>query len=130
MRHGVRDGLRVRHPPGHPCRTEVARRAMAFGMRVLVYDPYLSASRARTLQVELVENLDDILPRADFITMHIPLLADTKNLINADAVAKMKKGVRIVCAARGGVIDEAALLDGLKSGKVAAAGLDVGDTRL
>ena len=103
---------------------ETGKRAAAFGMKVLGYDPLLSADEIKKRGGEPV-SLDELYARADFITMHIPLLADTKNLINADAVAKMKKGVRIVCAARGGVIDEAALLDGLKSGKVAAAGLDV-----
>src|SRR5258707_12089631 len=64
--------------------TEIARRAIAFGMRVLAYDPYLSPSRARSLQVELVENLDDIVPQADFITMHMPLTAETKYMLNKE----------------------------------------------
>ena len=80
--------------------TEVARRAMAFGMRVLAYDPYLSASRARSLQVELIESLDAIIPEADFITMHMPLTAETKYMLNAERLAKTKKGVRIVNCAR------------------------------
>ena len=105
--------------------TEIARRAIAFGMRVLAYDPYLSASRARSLQVELVENLDDIIPQADFITMHMPLTAETKYMLNAERLAKTKKGVRIVNCARGGLIDEAALVEALKSKQVAAAALDV-----
>ena len=105
--------------------TELARRAIAFGMRVLAYDPYLSASRARSLQVELVEKLDDILPLADFITMHMPLTAETKNMLDATRLAKTRKGVRIINCARGGLIDEAALAASLRSGHVAAAALDV-----
>src|SRR6185369_2305850 len=76
--------------------TEIARRAIAFGMRVLAYDPYLSASRARSLQVELIESLDEIIPQADFITMHMPLTAETKYMLNAERLSKAKKGVRIV----------------------------------
>jgi D-3-phosphoglycerate dehydrogenase len=105
--------------------TEIARRAIAFGMRVLAYDPYLSPSRARSLQVELVEKLDDIIPQADFITMHMPLTAETKYMLNAERLAKAKKGVRIVNCARGGLIEEAALIEALKSKHVAAAALDV-----
>jgi D-3-phosphoglycerate dehydrogenase len=105
--------------------TEFARRAMAFGMRVLAYDPYLSETRARALQVELVEHLDDILPSADFITMHMPLTDETHHMLDAKRLALCKKGVRIVNCARGGLIDEAALGENLKSGHVAAAALDV-----
>ncbi len=105
--------------------TEIARRAIAFGMRVLAYDPYLSASRARSLQVELIESLDAIIPEADFITMHMPLTAETKYMLNAERLAKTKKGVRIVNCARGGLIDEVALVEALKSKQVAAAALDV-----
>ena len=108
--------------------TEIARRAIAFGMRVLAYDPYLSASRARSLQVELIESLDAIIPEADFITMHMPLTAETKYMLNAERLAKTKKGVRIVNCARGGLIDEAALVEALKSKQVAAAALDVFET--
>jgi D-3-phosphoglycerate dehydrogenase len=105
--------------------TEIARRAIAFGMRVLAYDPYLSASRARSLQVELIESLDEIIPQADFITMHMPLTAETKYMLNAERLAKAKKGVRIINCARGGLIDENALVEALKSKHVAAAALDV-----
>ena len=108
--------------------TEIARRAIAFGMRVLAYDPYLSASRARSLQVELIESLDAIIPKADFITMHMPLTGETKYMLNAERLAKTKKGVRIVNCARGGLIDELALVAALKSGQVAAAALDVFET--
>jgi len=105
--------------------TEFARRAMAFGMRVYAYDPYLSASRARSLQVELVEALDDILPLADFITLHMPATPETMHMLNAVRLAKCKKGVRIINCARGGLVEENALAEALKSGQVAAAALDV-----
>jgi len=105
--------------------TEIARRAIAFGMRVYAYDPYLSASRARSLQVELVERLDEIVPLADYITMHMPLTDETRNMLNAERLAKTKKGVRIINCARGGLVDEKALYDALKSKQVAAAALDV-----
>lgn len=105
--------------------TEVARRAIAFGMRVIAYDPYLSASRARTLQVELYESLEDVLPKADFITLHMPLTPETKYMLNAERLKLTKRGVRIVNCARGGLIEEAALVEALESGQVAAAALDV-----
>src|SRR5258708_1831387 len=76
--------------------TEIARRAIAFCMRVLAYDPYLSASRARSLQVELVDSLDQIIPQADFITMHMSLTAETKYMLDAERLRKTKKAVRIV----------------------------------
>ena len=105
--------------------TEVAKRALAFGMRVLAYDPYLSEARAKTLQVELVENLEDALPHADFVTMHMPLTDETKHMLNAARLAKLKKGARIVNCARGGLIDEQALAAALASGHVAGAAIDV-----
>src|SRR5687768_9674323 len=105
--------------------TEVAKRAMAFGMQVLAYDPYLTLARAKALQVELIENLDDILARSDFITVHMPMTDETKGMINAAAFAKMKKGVRVLNCARGGIINEADLIEAIKSGKVAGAALDV-----
>lgn len=104
--------------------TEVARRAIAFGMRVLVYDPFLSLSRAKALQVEVCE-LDDIYRQADFITVHVPMTEQTRGMINTAAMAKMKKGVRLINCARGGLIVEADLLEALKSGHVAGAALDV-----
>ncbi|MBV8376592.1 MAG: phosphoglycerate dehydrogenase, partial [Verrucomicrobia bacterium] len=82
--------------------TEIARRVIAFGMRAIAYDPYLSPSRARSLQVELFEDLDQLLAQSDFVTMHMPLTAETRHLINADRIAKMKRGARIVNCARGG----------------------------
>jgi D-3-phosphoglycerate dehydrogenase / 2-oxoglutarate reductase len=108
--------------------TEIARRVIAFGMRAIAYDPYLSPSRARSLQVELFEDLDQVLAQSDFVTMHMPLTAETKHLINAERIAKMKRGARIVNCARGGLIDEQALLEALQSGQIAAAALDVYET--
>jgi D-3-phosphoglycerate dehydrogenase len=105
--------------------TEVASRAQAFGMRVLAYDPYLSAARAKSLHVELVERLDEIVPQADYITVHMPLTPETKHMLNAERLQTARKGVRIINCARGGLIDEAALYDALKSRHVAAAALDV-----
>jgi D-3-phosphoglycerate dehydrogenase len=104
--------------------SEVARRAVGFGMRVLAYDPYLALSRAKALQVELVE-LDDLYRRADFITVHVPMSDETRGMINSAAFAKMKKGVRVVNCARGGIIVERDLLAALESGHVAGAALDV-----
>lgn len=104
--------------------TEVARRAKAFDMEILAYDPLLPAEAIRLRGGEPV-SLDELLRRADMITLHVPLDENTRNLLNAEAFAKMKDGVYIICAARGGVIDEEALLQALNSGKVAGAGLDV-----
>ncbi len=105
--------------------SEVARRAIAFGMQVLAYDPYLSLSRAKALQVELVEQLDEVYGRADFITVHMPLSEETKGMLNTEAFTKMKKGMRVLNCARGGIIDEAALYLAVKSGQIAGAALDV-----
>jgi D-3-phosphoglycerate dehydrogenase len=102
----------------------VADRAKGLKMHVIGYDPYLSAERAAELGVEKVE-LDDLLARADFISLHTPKTPETKNIISAEAIAKMKKGVRIVNCARGGLVDEAALKAALDSGHVAGAALDV-----
>jgi D-3-phosphoglycerate dehydrogenase len=103
---------------------EVAKRAQAFGMRVLAYDPYLAPSRAKAMQVEGV-SLDELFSQSDFITVHMPLTEDTHYMVDEAAFEKMKKGVRIYNCARGGIIKESALIGALKSGKVAAAGLDV-----
>jgi D-3-phosphoglycerate dehydrogenase len=105
--------------------SEIARRAIAFGMRVVAYDPYLSVSKARSLQVELIEQIDELLPRCDFLTMHMPLTEETRHMIDARRLALCKKGIRIVNCARGGLIDEAALGEALQSKQVAAAALDV-----
>ncbi len=107
--------------------TEVARRAIAFGMRVLAYDPYLTLSRANALQVELLE-LSEVFERADFITVHMPMTDETKGMINAAAFAKMKPGARVLNCARGGIINEADLYEAVKSGKIAGAALDVYET--
>jgi len=102
----------------------VAKRAAALEMNIIACDPFMSAERAKELALELVE-LDRIFAEADFITLHLPLTAETKQLINKEAFAKMKKGVRIVNCARGGIIDEAALVEAIKEGRVAGAALDV-----
>ena len=107
---------------------ELARRAMAFGMRVVAYDPYLSATRARSLQVELMDELDDLLTGADFISLHTPLTAETRHILDAQRLATTKRGVRIINCARGGLIDEAALAQALRDGHVAGAALDVFET--
>ena len=103
---------------------EVARRARAFGMRVCAYDPYLTAERARTLEIELV-SLDQVLARADVLSLHVPLTETTAGLIGAAQLAAMKRGAIVVNAARGGVIDEAALAEAVRSGHLAGAALDV-----
>ena len=105
--------------------TEVARRATAFGMKVLAYDPYISASKAKSLQVEVVDKVDDILPLADFITVHMPLTEETRHMIGRKQLPLLKKGVRIVNCARGGLIDEEMLAEGLRSGLIGGAALDV-----
>ena len=102
----------------------VCNRAVGLHMKVVAYDPFLSDERAKQLGVTKVE-LDDLLTRADFITLHVPLTDKTRNILSADNLAKTKKGVRIINCARGGLIDEAALLEALKSGHVAGAALDV-----
>jgi D-3-phosphoglycerate dehydrogenase len=105
--------------------SELARRAIAFGMRVIACDPYLSATRARSLQVELAEELDDLLATSDFISLHTPLTPETRHILNATRLQKTKNGVRIVNCARGGLIDETALANALQNRHVAAAALDV-----
>ncbi len=102
----------------------VASRALGLKMRVVAYDPFLSPERAQDLGVEKVD-LDQLLARADFITIHTPLNEHTRNLLDADALARTRPGVRIVNCARGGIIDEAALAAAVDSGHVAGAALDV-----
>ncbi len=102
----------------------VADRAQGLKMRVVAFDPYLTEQRALDLGVEKVE-LDELLTRADIITLHTPLTETTKNILSREALARTKRGVRIINCARGGLIDEAALADSLKSGHVAGAALDV-----
>jgi D-3-phosphoglycerate dehydrogenase len=102
----------------------VADRAQGLRMKVIAYDPFLTPERAVELGVEKVE-LDDLLTRADFITIHTPLTEQTRNILSREALAKTKKGVRIINCARGGLVDEAALAEALQSGHVAGAALDV-----
>ncbi|HEX4115293.1 MAG TPA: phosphoglycerate dehydrogenase [Solirubrobacteraceae bacterium] len=103
----------------------VAARARGFGMRVLAFDPFVSAERYRELGVEKAENSEEIYAQADFITVHLPKTPETAGWVDAEAFAKMRDGVRILNVARGGLIDDAALKDALDSGKVGGAALDV-----
>jgi len=102
----------------------VAIRMQSFEMRTIGFDPIIPAEESAKFGVESL-SLEEIWPQADYITVHTPLIPQTKNLINAQTLAKCKKGVRIINVARGGIVDENALLEGLKSGHVAGAGLDV-----
>jgi D-3-phosphoglycerate dehydrogenase len=102
----------------------VCDRALGLHMKVVAYDPFLSEERAKTMGVTKVE-LDELLARADFITLHVPLTDKTRNILNAENIAKCKPGVRIINCARGGLVDEAALAEALKSGHVAGAAFDV-----
>jgi len=103
---------------------EVARRALALGMRVVAYDPFVALERFRELGVEPA-TLDEVYSAADVVTLHLPLTDETRGLIGRDAIARMRDGVRIVNAARGELVDEDALVEALRSGKVAGAALDV-----
>jgi D-3-phosphoglycerate dehydrogenase len=102
----------------------VGRMAASLGMNVIGYDPLLSGNEIEACGASAV-SLTELYARSDFITLHVPLNDTTRGMINAQTLAQMKPGVRLLCAARGGVIDEAALLQALQSGQVAAAGLDV-----
>ncbi|HVM57492.1 MAG TPA: phosphoglycerate dehydrogenase [Gaiellaceae bacterium] len=104
---------------------QVARRALGLGMRVVAYDPFVADERFRELGVEQVATPEDVYDGADFVTLHLPLTNETRGSIDAAALARMRDGVRIVNAARGELVDEAALADALRSGKVAGAALDV-----
>ncbi len=104
---------------------EVAKRALAFGMRVIAYDPFLTESRARQLGVELATDPDLIYRESDFITVHMPVTPETRSMLNATAFSKMKPGVRIVNCARGEIINEADLVAALETGRVGGAALDV-----
>ena len=103
---------------------EVAKRARAMEMKCIAYDPFISKERAAKIGVELV-SLDDLFRRSDVITVHTPLIKETRHMINAKSIATMKDGVRLINCARGGIIDEKALADGIRSGKVAGAAVDV-----
>jgi D-3-phosphoglycerate dehydrogenase len=104
---------------------QVARRAVGLGMRVVAFDPYVSPDRFRELGVERASSLDDLYGEADVITLHLPLTEETAGLVGAEAIARMRDGVRILNVARGGLVDEEALVAGIRSGKVAGAALDV-----
>ena len=104
---------------------QVARRALALGLRVVAYDPFVSLDRFRELGVEAATTPEDVYAEADLITLHLPLNEQTSGLVGRDAFAQMRDGVRIVNAARGGLVDEAALEEAIRSGKVAGAALDV-----
>ncbi len=104
--------------------TKVARIAMGLGMRILAYDPFVDPSKAKGHEFEIV-TLEDLIKRSDFITVHTPLTPETKGLLGKKEIDLMKNGVRLVNCARGGIIDETALYEGLKSGKIAGAALDV-----
>jgi D-3-phosphoglycerate dehydrogenase len=104
---------------------QVARRALGLGMHVLAYDPYVAGDRFRELGADRVETVEEVYADAEFLTLHLPLTAETRGSIDANAFARMRDGVRIVNAARGPLVDEDALLDALRSGKVAGAALDV-----
>lgn len=104
---------------------EVAIRALAFQMRVLGYDPFLAKDRAAELGIELVEDHMDMLPRIDYLTVHTPLTSETKGLIGREELEHVKPGARLINCARGGIYDELALVEGLKSGKLAGVALDV-----
>ena len=103
----------------------VARRCVALEMDVIGYDPFLSSDLAKEMGVELVRDVDQLVPRVDYLTVHTPLTDETRGLINADRMRAMKKGVRLINCARGGIIDEADLAAALKDGTVAGAALDV-----
>lgn len=96
----------------------------AFGMHVIGYDPIVSAEEAKANNIEF-KTLEEIWPVADYISIHVPLMPETKNLVDSGVLTKCKKGFRLVNCARGGIVDEVALLEALKSGQCAGAGLDV-----
>lgn len=102
----------------------VADRARGFEMKIVAYDPFLDAAAARRLEVELLP-LEDLLARADMVTLHVPMTDQTRNLLNRETLAKMKKGALLVNCARGGVVDEEALLESLEAGHLGGAALDV-----
>ncbi len=107
--------------------SRVARVARALDMRVIAYDPYISKERAAQLDIELVPTLAEALGNADVVSLHVPLSIETRHLINSKTLAQMKKGAYLINTARGGLVDENALLEALQSGHLAGAGLDVFD---
>ena len=105
----------------------VAKIAAGFGMRILAFDPFISGEQAKDLGIE-IGTLDDVFSNADFVTIHTPVTEETRGIVGRDAFAKMKKGVRLVNCARGGLVDETALLEAIENGTVANAALDVYST--
>lgn len=103
----------------------VAQRALAFEMRVLGYDPFFSADKAAEYGIEYFDNVDDLVTECDYLTVHTPLIDATRGIINAERMAKMKKGARIINCARGGIVDEGDLADAIESGHIGGAALDV-----
>jgi D-3-phosphoglycerate dehydrogenase len=103
----------------------VVKRAQAFEMRVLGYDPFMSKEKAKELGIEWYEKVDDMLPHVDYLSVHTPLTEETRNLIDIPQLDRLKPGVRLINAARGGIYNEAALVEGLKSGKIGGVALDV-----
>ncbi len=103
----------------------VAQRASAFGMRLVAYDPFVSVDRARQLGVQMLPTVDALVSDADFVCVHLPKTPETMGLIGAEVLAKAKPGLRIVNTARGGIVDENALADAIRDGKVAGAAIDV-----
>lgn len=103
----------------------VAQRTLAFGMRLVAYDPFVSPDRARQLGVQLVPTVDELVAEADFVTVHLPKTPDTVGLIGREVLAKAKPGLRLVNTARGGIVDEAALAEAVAEGRLAGAALDV-----
>jgi D-3-phosphoglycerate dehydrogenase len=106
----------------------VASRANAMDMRVLGYDPFLTERKAKELRIEICESVRQMLPSVDYLSVHTPLTDETRNLIGAEEIAVMKEGVRLVNCARGGIFDERAVADGLKSGRLGGVALDVYET--
>jgi D-3-phosphoglycerate dehydrogenase / 2-oxoglutarate reductase len=104
---------------------QVARRALGLGMRVVAYDPFVAKERFRELGAERAESPDDVLAVAEFLTLHLPLTSETRGFLDAEAIAKLPDGARVINAARGELVDEDALIEALRSGKLAAAAIDV-----
>ena len=104
---------------------QVARRALGLGMRVVAYDPFVAKERFRELGIERVESPDEVLAVAEFLTLHLPLTPETRGFLDRDAIAKLPEGARVINAARGDLVDEEALIEALRSGRLAAAAVDV-----
>ncbi len=105
--------------------SEVAKRALAFGMRVIGYDPFITKEKADRLGIELVSSIDELLPMVDIITFHIPLTEETRHLLNRERIYRLKQGAWVVNCARGGIVEEEALYEALKEGHLSGAALDV-----